>query len=133
MEAPLLTAQERHQLISVLRELDAPAPAEKRRQPRRKVRVDIGIQTTGKGACGLMSATLVNVAAGGIGLEMPNALRKGQSFTLHLRFREGGGWLVLCEVRNCRPVTGGFRVGAEFLRRIDDPVGTARIPRSWAL
>ena len=133
MEAPLLTAQERHQLMAALRELDARAPAEKRRQPRRKVQLDVGIQTAGKGACGLMSAKLVNVAAGGLGLEVPTALRKGQRFTMHLRFREGGGWLVLCEVRNCRPVAGAFRVGAEFLRRIEDPQGTARTPASWAL
>jgi hypothetical protein len=133
METPLLTAKERHQLIAVLRELDDRAPSEKRRQPRRKVQVDVGIQTTGKGACGLISAKLVNVAAGGIGLEMANAMRKGQRFALHLRFREGGGWLVLCEVRNCRPMGDAFRVGAEFMKRIEDPEGTARIPKSWAI
>jgi hypothetical protein len=133
METPALTAQERHQLMAVLRELDAQAPTEKRRQPRRKVQLNVGIQTAGKGACGLMSAKLVNVAAGGIGLETPNALRKGHRFTMHLRFQEGGGWLVLCEVRNCRPVAGAFRVGAELLNRTEDPDGTARIPRTWVI
>jgi hypothetical protein len=133
MQTPTLTAQERHQLLAVLRELDTGAPAEKRRQPRRKVQLNIGIQTAGKGACGLISATLINVATGGIGLEVSNALPKGQRFAVHLRFREGGGWLALCEVRNCRPVAKGFRVGAEFLNRIEDPNGTARIPRNWAI
>jgi hypothetical protein len=97
------------------------------------VQLNIGIQTAGKGACGLISAKLINVAAGGIGLEVPNALPKGQRFTVHLRFQEGGGWLVLCEVRNCRPVAKAFRIGAEFLNRIEDPEGTARIPRNWAM
>jgi hypothetical protein len=133
MEAPTLTAQERHQLMAVLRQLDAQAPADKRRQPRRKVQLNVGIQTADNGACGLMSAKLINVATGGIGLEVPNLLRKGQRFTLHLRFGEGGGWLVLCEVRNCRPMGRAFRVGAEFLDHIEDPKGTVRIPRTWVI
>jgi hypothetical protein len=133
MDTPILTTQERRQLMAVLRDLDSQAPTEKRRQPRRKVQLNIGIHPTRKDACGLLAAKLLNVAVGGMGLEVPTALRKGQRFTVQLRFQEGGGWLVLCEVRNCRAIEGGFRLGAEFIQRIEDPDGNARIPKIWGL
>lgn len=133
METPVLTAHEKRQLLAALRELDAQAPIENRRQPRRNVQLNVGIQPAYKAACGLLAAKLLNVSAGGIGLEMPTALHRGQRFAVNLRFREGGGWLVLCEVRNCRPAKDAFRVGAEIVKHIEDPDGTARIPRTWGI
>jgi hypothetical protein len=135
METPVLTAEERHQLMSVLRDLDAQAPKEQRRHPRRRVQLNLEIQLVGKELCGIMSAKLINVAARGIGLELRRPLRIGRRFTVRLRFGEGGGWLVLCEVRNCAALEDGegFHLGAEFVDRVDDPKGTARAPRKWTL
>jgi hypothetical protein len=132
METPVLTAEERHQLMAVLRDLDAQAPPESRRHPRRKVQLNIDIQMLGKESCGIMSAILMNVAARGLGLISPRPLPTGRQFVVRLRFSEGGGWLVLCVVRNCTATEGGYRIGAEFLDRIEDPEGRARSPRKWA-
>jgi hypothetical protein len=76
---------------------------------------------------------LVNVAAQGVGLQVETPLKVGQKFLLQLRFMEGGGWLVLCETRNCSPLRMAFKVGAKFLDRIDDPDGTSKPPMDWLI
>lgn len=131
METPVLTAEERHRLMTVLRELDTHAPTENRRHPRREVQLNLHLHLLGNAPPGIMPATLVNVAARGIGLVTPLPLALKQRFTVHLRFTEGGGWLVLCEVRNCSVTEGGYRVGAEFVARMDDPKGSAQPPEMW--
>ena len=133
MDSPTLTAEERHQLILVLRDLDQKAPTEHRRRPRRKVQLNVWIRLLEGKHLKRMPAVLVNVAAQGVGLHVDRPLPCGQKFLLPLRFIEGGGWLVLCETRNCRPLRQTCRLGAKFLDRIDDPDGTARPPLDWLM
>jgi len=134
MDHVTLTADERHQLLAVLRDLDQEAPTEKRKTARRRVDLGIWIRPVSRKAPGLLKATLVNVAAKGVAVIVGRPMRKGDRFVLPLRFREGGGWLVLCEVRNSSTQGGGaWKVGAGFLERIDDPEGTARPPMDWLL
>ena len=133
MDSPTLTAEERHQLLAVLRELDQKAPTEQRRGPRRKVQLNLWIRLLGEKRPERMRAILVNVAAQGVGLHMERPMKPGQKFLLQLRFIEGGGWLVLCEARNCLPLRLAYRVGAKFLDRIDDPDGTAKPPMDWLM
>ncbi len=132
MQDLTLTAEERHQLLSVLRDLDEKAPAEKRGSPRRRVQQNLWIRPLGR-RMPRMPAILVNVAAQGVGLQVERALPPGEKFLLNLRFVEGGGWLVLCEVRNCRPLRQAYQVGAKFLDRVEDPEGTGKPPMDWLL
>ena len=132
MEEISLTTEERHQLLSVLRELDPKAPEESRRGPRRRVQLNLTIRPLGERAA-RMPALLVNVATQGVGLQLERPLKQGQKFLLNLRFAEGGGWLVLCEVRNIRSLRLAYKVGAKFLDRIDDPDGTAKAPLDWLI
>src|SRR5436190_1584698 len=109
MEPVTLSTQERHQLLSVLRDLDPASPPEKRRQTRRNVLLSLWIRVVVD--CGQLEkvrATVLNVAARGAGLRLNQRLRKGDKLLLPLTFREGGGWLVLCEVCNCTPLDRGF-------------------------
>jgi hypothetical protein len=131
MEDPTLTIEERHQLLSVLRELDGQAPAEQRRHPRRGVHLRLTLRVLGEPRVQPMPALLVNVAARGVGLQVDKPLDAGRRFLLPLRFLEGGGRLVLCEVRSCTPCGAAFKVGARFLEHIDDPSGTAKPPMDW--
>jgi len=79
-------------------------------------------------------ATVLNVAARGAAVRVKQRLQKGDKLLLPLAFREGGGWLVLCEVRNCTPLDRGFfKVGCVFKEKIDDPTGQARPPLDWIL
>ena len=133
MDSATLTAEERHQLIAVLRELDREAPTEQRRNPRRKVQLNLWIRPLGEKSLGRMPAILVNVAARGVGLHVERPMKAGQKFLLQLRFIEGGGWLMLCEARNCTPLRMAHKVGAKFLDRIDDPDGTAKPPMDWLM
>jgi len=133
MDSPSLTAEERHQLLAVLRELDRKAPTELRRSPRRKVQLNLWIRPLGDKRLGRLPAILVNVAARGVGLHVDRPMKPGQKFLLNLRFVEGGGWLVLCEVRNCLPLRVAYKVGAKFLDRIDDPEGTSKPPMDWLM
>ena len=62
--------------------------------------------------------TVLNVAARGAGLRLKQRLRKGDKLLLPLTFREGGGWLVLCEVCNCTPLDRGFfKIGVQVQRK----------------
>jgi hypothetical protein len=133
MDSPTLTAEERHQLLAVLRELDQKSPTEQRRGPRRKVQLNLEIRLLGEKRLGRMPAILVNVAARGVGLQVERPMKVGQKFLLPLRFVEGGGWLVLCEVRNYLPLRVAHKVGAKFLDRIDDPDGTSKPPMDWLM
>ena len=128
-----LTAQERHQLLAVLREMDGNAPAEKRREARRNIVMGLWIRPIRHRKCGRQRATILNVATRGVGLTTLHPLSKGQKFLLPLRFQEGGGWLVLCEVRSCVSSKEGHKVGAKFLDRIEDPKGNASPPMDWML
>jgi hypothetical protein len=128
-----LTSQERHQLLAVLREMDGNAPKEKRREPRRNILMRMWIRPIAHRKCGRQRATLLNVASRGVGLMTLHALEKRQKFLLPLRFHDGGGWLVLCEVRSCVPAKDGYKIGAKFLDRIDDLKGNAPPPMDWVL
>ena len=134
MEQVNLTAEERHQLMAVLREMDGVAPAEKRRTPRRKVDFGLWIRPVSKTQAGMLKAVLVNVAAKGVAIVVGRPLQKGDRFVMPLTFREGGGWLVLCEVRNSTSQGGGaWKIGARFVERIDDPDGTGKPPMDWLM
>lgn len=130
-----LTPKEKHQLLAVLRELDRRAPAEKRQLPRRPVVMRIRINAVAMGKVQKSQwAILHDVAASGLGLRMSSAIEKNSHFLARLKFREGGGWLVLCEVRNCTAWEDGeFIVGARLVDRIDDPDGKTRPPLDWIL
>jgi len=130
-----LTAQERQQLVSILRELDGNTDCEQRRHPRRKSRISLTIRVLRGGPTNRSSrATLVNVSARGVGLLVHKTFVAGDKFLLPLRFDDGGGWLVLCEVRNCTLLAPkSSKVGARFLDRIEDPDGDAEPPMDWLL
>lgn len=140
MDTAELSSKERQQLMGVLRELDGTA-TERRRDKRRPVtvklyvrRVKAASQQKTPDEIGLFSAIVVDVAAHGVGLQLRHSLDSGDKIVLPLRFREGGGWLVLCQVRSCTAAGGGnFRVGAKFLERLDDPEGIAKVPVDWLL
>ena len=132
MEEVSLTTEERHQLMSALRDLDPKAPREQRRAPRRRVQLNLSISPLGKQATE-MQAVLVNVSAQGVGLQVEQSLKVGQKFLLRLRFVEGGGWMVLCQTRNVRALRLGFKIGAAFLDHIDDPTGKSKPPMDWML
>lgn len=129
----VLTVQERHELVAVLRQLDPQAPAEQRLAPRRKALVKLWIRRIGKGRSGLPAKlVLVNVSTMGVGMVARTPLAKGDKFVMPLRFDEGGGWLVLCEVRNCKTLANGhYKVGGLFIDRIEDPSGDAKTPGDW--
>jgi hypothetical protein len=135
MEQTALNPEEHKKLLSVLRELDTRTPAEKRRHNRRNTLLDLWIQPINEGGKrSVLKATLVNVAARGVGVDLKQPLPIGHKFLLRLRFREGGGWLVLCEVRNCRRHDEGlYRLGGQFLDRVDDPYGDVKPPFDWTL
>ena len=132
MEA-VLTAQERHQLVTVLQDLDRSAPQERRRHLRRKTLINLWMQritqTTGPRFAKIV---LVDVSATGVGLLACSTCQIGEQLVLRLPFIEGGGWLVLCEVRNCQRLANGqFKIGCRFLARIEDANGDAKIPSHW--
>ena len=133
MENISLTANERQKLLAVLREMDHHAPEEKRSESRHKVLLDITIRTIAGRRCTRHKATLVNVAKRGLGLIVPHQLPKGSRFIVPLRFHDGGGWLVLCEVQSCVEHRTGYKVGARFQDRIDDPKGNAAPPMDWLI
>jgi hypothetical protein len=135
-----LNTEERQKLLAVLRELDDHA-VERRRDKRHEVTVHLYVRKVksahpqkGDGDIGLYPAEVLNVAARGVGFKVQNWMAVGDQVVLPLRFREGGGWLVLCQVRSCSPLSdGSYRVGAKFLERIDDPEGVAKVPVDWLL
>ena len=132
MEATL-TTQERHQLVTVLRELDHTALQERRRHQRRKTLINLWLQRLNPNAKPKFAEiVLINVSPIGVGLlsKIPCQIR--EKLVLPLPFIEGGGWLVLCEVRNCRKVPNGrFKIGCRFLDKIEDATGSAEIPHHW--
>jgi hypothetical protein len=132
MQAQLSTS-ERHQLLSVLRDLDPAGVAENRQKPRRKVALSLWLRRIVKGGkFPVIKATLINTSPAGAGLLCPQPVAIGERFVIPLRFAEGGGWLVLCEARNCRSISDThYKVGARFIDRIDDPSGTSRVPGDW--
>ena len=134
MSEVLLTEEERHQLVAVLRELDPAAPKEKRSGPRRKVLLNIWIRQLVKGkARTLQKGLLVDVSKKGLALLLESPLGVGDKVVVPLEFGEGGGWLTLCEVRNCRREarSGRWKIGTQFLDRIEDTDGRSRIPGDW--
>jgi hypothetical protein len=128
-----LSASERRQLLSVLRELDPAAPAEKRHKPRRKVAQNLWLRRIARDEkFPLQKATLINTSPSGAGLLCAGPLRVGERFVIPLRFAEGGGWLVLCESRNCRRLSDShFKVGARFIDKVEDESGSTRPPADW--
>lgn len=133
MDNLTLSAAERHRLLSVLQELDHDAPPEKRTNLRRKVRVQENIRIVEENNAPSTSI-IVNVSANGAAIVLSRPLPKKAKFILPLRFRDGGGWLVLCEVRNCvAQPRREWKIGARFVDRIEDPRGTAKPPMDWLL
>jgi hypothetical protein len=133
MHSPTLTTEEKHQLLSVLRAFDRNAPAEQRRQIRRKVQVRVTIRTL-EASPTFIKSTIVNVSARGAGLLLSQPLPKKAKFLFPLRFAEGGGWLVLCEVRSCvAQPQRQWRIGARFLEHVEDPRDTEEPPLDWLL
>jgi hypothetical protein len=131
MYAQTLTAQEKHQLLSVLRELDRHSLSERRRFLRRVVHIRTTIRTLEFPASAIKSV-IVNVSRQGAALLIPQSLPLYAKFFFPIRFSEGGGWLVLCEGRNCVPQPRHqWRIGARFLDYIDDPRGTEKPPLDW--
>ncbi len=128
-----LSLDERHQLLSVLREMDPAGLPENRRKPRRKVSMNLWLRRIAKGATfPIQKVSLINASQAGAGLLCPQPLGTGERFVIPLRFAEGGGWLVLCETRNCRAVSQShYKVGARFIDRVEDPEGTTRTPADW--
>ena len=136
MEEVALTRQERDQLMAVLRELDGGAPVEQRRAPRRRVFIHIAVRSVSaeERKLTLLRGTVCNIAQTGVGIRLRKPLAEGSKFMLPLRFREGGGWLVLCEVRNCEKIgEREYRVGGRFVDRIDDPTGESQPPMDWLM
>jgi len=141
MSAVELNQQERQQLLDVLRDLDASKSAERRRDKRRDVVVNLVVRkvkssNVKKSAepVSIFPGTVVNIATRGVGIKLAQLLEPGDKIVLPLRFREGGGWLVLCQVRSCSKLAdGNFRVGAKFVERLEDPEGIAKIPVDWLL
>lgn len=133
MDEPALTEDERHKLLTVLRDMDPKAPQEKRKSLRRKVQLETSVRLVNKRP-GAMNVVLVDVSSRGVAVVMPRQLETGDRFMLPLRFREGGGWLVLCEVRNVSGMSRGrAKVGAKIVDRIDDPAGNSRPPLDWLI
>lgn len=129
-----LSARERRQLLSVLRELDPAGLPENRRNNRRKVSSPLWLRRLSGSPRLPIKAALINASAHGAGLLLPIALAVGDRFVVPLRFAEGGGWLVLCEVRNCKPLPGKhFQVGVRFVDRITDDQETGQIPADWTI
>ncbi len=129
-----LSEEERHQLVAVLRELDPGSPKEKRSGPRRKVLLSLWIRKVARGkATGLQKAVLVDVSRKGLAILTTEALEVGDKVVAPLQFGEGGGWLTLCDVRNCRRLTGvaRWKVGLQFIDRIEDTDGKSKIPGDW--
>ena len=135
MNEMTLTVREKQQLLSVLRDLDPESPHEQRRSARRKVRLSLQIKAFESGSAPYpVRAALINVSPDGAGLMVSEDLEVGHKLLLPLRFREGGGWLVLAEVRNCTRVRQGqFKVGCFFREKIEDSAGTAQPPSDWLL
>lgn len=130
-----LSSRERHQLLTILRELDPAAPPEARKHSRRPVALDVTIRVLGgKLGITLLKAKLVNVSLKGLAMTLSRPLHPGDRLAVPLRFDDGTGWLALCEVRNARSLRpGAFRAGLQILERIEDPDGTARTPMDWVL
>jgi hypothetical protein len=133
MAPELLTADERHALVTVLQELDPSAPREKRQNLRRKVLVQTEVRVLVKGGTrAAEKLAITNVSKNGAAVLRDQPLAVGDKFCLHLEFGEGGGWLVLCEVRNCRMLASGvYKIGGRFVDRVEDPKGKGGIPGDW--
>jgi c-di-GMP-binding flagellar brake protein YcgR len=134
MSEVLLSEEERHQLVAVLRELDPGAPKEQRSGPRRKILLNIWIRQLAKGkARTLQKGLLVDISRKGLALLLDGPLNIGDKVVVPLEFGEGGGWLALCEVRNCRREARATRwkVGVQFVDRIEDVDGKSRVPGDW--
>ena len=131
-----LSAEERHKLVAVLRELDPGSPKEKRSGPRRKVLLSLWIRRVVRGkATGVNKVVLVDVSRKGLAVLTSQELEVGDKVVAPLQFGDGGGWLTLCEVRNCRKVAGvaKWKVGLQFVDRIEDTEGKGRIPGDWLM
>jgi len=128
-----LTYDEVLQIKNVLRDLDPTAIQEKRRFPRQKTALELYVRKLAPGARhALFKVLMVNTSKRGVGILAPRVMNLGERFVLPLRFDDGGGWLVLCSVRNRRKLAGGhWKIGAEFLAWVEDESGKTRIPAEW--
>ena len=133
MSTVVLTPEQTHTLRAVLQEMDPAAPAEQRLWPRHKVALDMWIRTISpRGRTGVFKVMAMNLSKRGVGLLSRRLLSMGEKFALPLRFDDGGGKLVLCQVRNARRLSNGHcKVGATFVTWIDDNEGNAKIPDDW--
>lgn len=133
MSTVSLTSEQRHCLTAVLQDLDPSAPHESRRWSRHNVLMSMWIKKLSrKGKKSLFRISAVNISKRGVGLISRQQLSVGERFVLPLRFEDGGGRLVLCQVRNNRPTEDGqHRIGALFMAWVNDDQGDAAIPADW--
>ena len=133
MSTVTLSREEKHRLSAVLRSMDPTAPKENRRWLRHKVLFDLWIKKVSRrGKKALFKVLAINVSKRGVAIVSPQKLSIGERFVMPLRFDDGGGRLVLCQVRDCRTLPSGeHRVGAYFIEWIEDTTGTTPIPAAW--
>jgi hypothetical protein len=133
MANPDLTFEERHQVLSVLHELDPSAPRESRRHPRRRTLMEVVIQPVVKGAVAVpQRVILANVARRGLAVLLARPAKVGQRFVTLLEFDDGSATLTLCEVRNSQELASGLhKTGAQFLARIEEATPDTEIPSDW--
>ena len=133
MAHPDLTFDERHQVLSVLQELDPSSPRESRRHPRRRTLMEVIIQPILKGAvAGPQRVILANVARRGLAVLFARPAKAGDRFVTLLEFDDGSATLALCEVRNSQELASGlYKTGAQFLARIEDATPETPVPSDW--
>ena len=128
-----LTPEQTHTLVAVLGELDPLAPRENRRTQRHKVALDLWIRKlspTGRHA--VFKVMAANLSKRGVALFSRRKMSVGERFVLPLRFDDGGGRLMLCQVRNSRELAGGHqKIGGQFIAWVTDDDGLAKIPDEW--
>ncbi|MDA8378049.1 MAG: PilZ domain-containing protein [Planctomycetia bacterium] len=135
MRTTSLSQNERKQIVQIIENLKQEGEALGRRYRRRPVRQIIWLKRLPRADRPRSAAFRVNledVSLKGMGLFSRRHLQKNEFVVAPLQFREGGGMLVLCQIRFCRELPqGGYRVGVEFDETLSDPTGTTRIPQVW--
>ncbi len=136
MSTPTLSQTERRQIVSILAELKRSGEESLgRRHQRRAVTQTLWLKRLPRPDLPRPAAFRIqtgDVSLKGIGFFSRRRLMAGELVVLPLQFKEGGGMLVLCEVRHCRSEPrGGYRVGVEFTETLPDPEVNERIPPAW--
>ncbi|MGC9260733.1 MAG: hypothetical protein ACP5I8_11760 [Phycisphaerae bacterium] len=135
MSATSLSQNERQQIVQIIENLKQEGESLGRRHRRRPVRQIMWLKRLPRPErprSATFRVNLEDVSLKGMGLFSRRHLQRNEYVVAPLQFREGGGMLVLCQIRFCRELPeGGYRVGAEFDETLADPTGTTRIPQAW--